>query len=91
MSCRLKYKAPEVSKLQRLLALFLNSWFWYKIGQAILKFLFPSYFKRIKLYEPALDAKLVSLDGKTEYSLLKDYVNKTPNGMPLIINIGSYN
>ena len=36
----------------------------------------------------APDAKLVGLDGK-ELSLLADFVNKMPAGMPLVLNMGS--
>ena len=36
----------------------------------------------------APDAKLVDLDGK-ELSLLADFVNKMPKGMPLVLNMGS--
>lgn len=37
----------------------------------------------------APDAELVSLEGQC-CSLLQDYILKTPAGMPLILNMGSY-
>lgn len=37
----------------------------------------------------APEAKLISLEGK-ELSLLRDYVQKVPKGMPLVLNMGSY-
>jgi hypothetical protein len=49
--------------------------------------LFPQ--ARAKMGKKAPDAKLVDLKGK-ELSLLHDYIEKMPKGMPLILNMGSY-
>jgi hypothetical protein len=43
---------------------------------------------KAKLGHLAPDAALVDLDGK-ELSLLADFVNKMPKGMPLVLNMGS--
>lgn len=91
MTTEIHYKPPERSPLQRLIALLLNEWFWWKLLQKILKYLFPAWYPVAKLYHPALDAKLISLDGKNEVSLLNDYVKKMPPHMPLVIHMGSYN
>ncbi len=45
--------------------------------------------KKAKLGEKALDADLISLNNEPK-SLLHDYVNVMPKGMPLILNMGSY-
>lgn len=45
--------------------------------------------KKAKLGEKALDADLVTLNNETK-SLLNDYINVMPKGMPLILNMGSY-
>lgn len=37
----------------------------------------------------AIPAKLIGLDGK-ELSLIEDYVQTTPPGVPLILNMGSF-
>ena len=37
----------------------------------------------------APDAKILTLNG-VEKNLINDYIDKTPNGMPLILNMGSY-
>lgn len=39
--------------------------------------------------KPAPDAELLSLDGKP-LSLLRDYISRMPQGMPLVLNMGSY-
>lgn len=54
------------------------------------------HYRRVILSRPpvqvgkaAPDARLVSLQG-SDRSLLRDYVQKMPQGMPLILNMGSY-
>lgn len=39
--------------------------------------------------KPAVDCSLVDLNGSPKM-LLKDYVDKLPKGMPIILNFGSY-
>ena len=77
--------------MERLISVIFNRWFWDFVYKRILYFLFPSMDKTIKLLSPPLDAALVGLDGSTKYSLLNDFINKTPANMPLVINMGSYN
>jgi hypothetical protein len=90
MKTHVKYKPKDRPMLHLIIAVLKNPWFWYKLWQNFLKKFFPSMFNVAKLYHPALDAKLVSLDGK-ELSLLEDFVNKMPPHMPLVIHMGSYN
>lgn len=75
----------------RLLSMFFNPWFWDLVYKRVLYWLFPSLDKTIKLNSPALDASLVSLDGKSQLSLLRDIINQMPRDMPLVLNMGSYN
>lgn len=42
-----------------------------------------------KVGNAAPDAALVSIDGK-EMRLLRDFVDKMPKGMPLVLNFGSF-
>lgn len=42
-----------------------------------------------KLGGPALDAKLIALDGSSR-RLFADYIHKQPAGVPLILNMGSF-
>jgi hypothetical protein len=55
-----------------------------------MQYLYPDDFQVVESKKPALDVTLVSLDGDTHYSLLKDFVEDSPN-IPLILNIGSFN
>ena len=84
-------KKEERSVFTRLCSLLFNPWFWDLVFKRVKYFFFPSLDKTVKLFSPALDATLIGLDGTTKYSLLNDFIAKTPADMPLIINIGSYN
>lgn len=44
---------------------------------------------RVSLGSRAVDCKLVDINGKP-LSLLRDYIEKMPRGMPLVLNMGSY-
>lgn len=85
--------SPEKKRppLQRILSALLNVWLWDLLFKRLLYFIFPFLDKSIKIYSPPHDAELLALDGITKYSLVKDFVDKMPKDMPLIINIGSYN
>ncbi len=83
-------KKKEKPPILRLISMLLNPFFWNGVWLRLKHWLFPSKNQTIKLFGPALDAKLIGLDGFTSYSLLRDYVEKTPD-IPLVINIGSYN
>lgn len=72
---------------QKLISVLFNPWFWDFIWKKIQRFFYPS---SIKLYGPAPDAQLVGLDGVSKISLMKDYIEKSPD-IPLILNFGSYN
>jgi hypothetical protein len=55
----------------------------------LMHYAFPKQNPCVKLYGAALDAELISLDGKV-LSLLADYIDKHTNpNLPLIINFGS--
>lgn len=49
--------------------------------------LFPQ--PQASLGKLAPDAKVISLSGKVQY-LFSDYISKVPQGMPIILNMGSY-
>lgn len=90
MSCKLNYQLRSRSKLQGILGAVNNPWFWRKLWNRFMQYLYPDDFQVVESKKPALDATLVSLDGDTHYSLLKDFVEDSPN-IPLILNIGSFN
>ena len=45
--------------------------------------------KKAMLGKIAPDCKVIDINNCNEKSLLKDYINITPKGMPLILNMGS--
>ena len=83
-------RPPKKSNLSRLISMLFNAFFWKKVYIIIMQWLFPAQYPSIKLGDKALDARLIALDGKTNKSLLKDFVEKHRD-MPLVLNIGSYN
>lgn len=50
--------------------------------------LFPQ--PQAKLGKPALDAIVHAVNSGEQKSLLKDYIQAMPKGMPLVLNFGSY-
>jgi hypothetical protein len=89
-TCSLSKKEKR-TKFQRLIALILNPWFWYKVWMRILEILFGYKKSMLRMYAPPPEAALLSLDGSKRLSLLKDIVANTLPDMPLILNMGSYN
>ena len=85
----MKNGKPEKSKIARIIALLFNPKVWSFLWKCILRFLFPSSYPILKLYDLAPEASLIGLDGVTKYSLREDFFKKTT--LPLIVNIGSYN
>jgi hypothetical protein len=75
----------------RILSALTNPWLWHLVWCRILQFFFPSNYRPIKIMDPPPDAKLISLDGKKGYSLVKDFVEPLSPDLPLIVNVGSYN
>jgi hypothetical protein len=78
------------SNIRRLLAALFNPYIYLLMFKWILFKIFPSLDPSIKLGGKAPDLELVSLEG-TPQRLMRDFVAKTPQGMPLILNFGSYN
>jgi len=79
--------AAKTPGLKKLISFLFNPWFWFMIWKKIVGIFVP---KKIKLYGPAPDAALLSVDGTKKLSLLNDYIKKYSD-MPLVINMGSYN
>jgi len=65
---------------------FLNGW--RRFSQFYRLVFFPR--PMAKLGKRAVDATVYTVKDGEEKSLLRDYVDKMPKGMPLILNIGSY-
>jgi hypothetical protein len=80
---------PKKSTLFRLISLLFNAFFWQKLYIRITQWLFPAQYPSIKLYDKAMDARMVGLDGKSTKSLLRDFIDK--HDVPLVLNVGSYN
>jgi hypothetical protein len=91
MSCKLGYQLRYRSDFQGILGLLNNPWFYGKLWSRFIRYLYPAHYPVVEMTKPVLDANLVSLDGETNYSLVKDFVDTCPPNMPLIINIGSFN
>ena len=75
---------------QKLISVLTNPWTYYFFYRRIIDWLFPTLNPQIKINKPALDFPVVTLEGQ-QCSLLKDYVNRVPKGVPIILNFGSYN
>lgn len=76
----------EKPLLLRLLAVFMNPFFWQKLFNKVKRYFFGP--KEIKMYDAASDITVFDLNGVSK-KLKKDYIDKT--SIPLIINAGSYN